>query len=175
MPLTAAFDEHSSALAAQKLPLVLTGEAGHEWKTCGEGVFSWSIFKFYRIRLLTKVGTFDPELPYLLELSYLRKISAQQIITTSLEEITRLGAPCAASLTRWAQALEAILPDVGLGDRLLGWFTPSQGVRFFSADTELGAICDPDFVRAFAAIWLDPGTQRPALRLALLGNESDRV
>ena len=81
--------------------------------------------------------------------------------------------PTPAQLASWRGALEAIVPDVGLGDRLLGWFVPGEGVHFFSADAELGAILETAFASAFGAIWLDPKTQRPALRLELLGLQGE--
>ena len=171
MPVKNRFDDAYSMGEPKQLPLVVLDAAGAHWKPCGEGLFSWSVFKFYRIRLLTPDEGFDPERPYLLELSYLRKLSAQQIVAISAQEMARLAAPGAEQLAHWVQALEAIIPDVGLGDRLVGWFLPDWGVRFFSASTELGAVRDAAFAHAFAAIWLDPRTQRPLLRQALLGAE----
>jgi hypothetical protein len=144
---------------------------GRAWSLCGQGIFSWSVFKFYTIRLLTPSGQFDAAQPYILDLSYLRKLPAQQIVMISLQEIERLFAPETEQVVSWRQALEAIIPDVGLGDRLFGWFKPDEGVYFFSSDRALGSILDPEFARAFAAIWLDPRTLRPALREALLGGE----
>jgi hypothetical protein len=64
-----------------------------------------------------------------------------------------------------------MIPNVALGDRLLGWFVPESGVQFFSATQSLGNIQDPEFVRMFSAIWLDERTRSPQLRLALLGTK----
>ena len=167
MPVSATVEGFSSELEA--LPEHLREQAGDRWALCGKGVFSWSVFKFYSICLLTPSGHFDPTQPYILDLSYLRKLSAQQIVTISLQEIERLVAPGAEQTASWRQALESIVPDVSLGDRLCGWFKPGDGVYFFSANRELGAVRDAEFVHAFSAIWLDVRTQRPALRQALLG------
>jgi len=166
MPVSATLEGFSSEL--EELPEHLREQAGDSWALCGWGVFSWSVFKFYTIRLLTPSGHFDPAQPYILDLSYLRKLSAQQIVTISMQEIERLVAPDAEKTANWRQALESIVPDVSLGDRLCGWFKPGDGVYFFSANRELGAIRDAEFVHAFSAIWLDVRTQRPALRQALL-------
>ena len=166
MPVSATLEGFSSEF--EELPEHLREQAGESWALCGWGVFSWSVFKFYTIRLLTPSGHFDPAQPYILDLSYLRKLSAQQIVTISMQEIERLVAPDAEKTANWRQALESIVPDVSLGDRLCGWFKPGDGVYFFSANRELGAIRDAEFVHAFSAIWLDLRTQRPALRQALL-------
>jgi hypothetical protein len=63
-----------------------------------------------------------------------------------------------------------MIPDVCLGDRLLGWFMPGNQVEFFSASEVLGFIQDSDFVRMFSGIWLDERTRSPQLRQALLGH-----
>ena len=171
MPPSVTFEEFSSASQSEELPKHLHEQVGGKWSLCGQGIFSWSVFKFYTIRLLTPSGQFDAAQPYILDLSYLRKLPAQQIVMISLQEIERLFAPETEQVVSWRQALEAIIPDVGLGDRLFGWFKPDEGVYFFSSDRALGSILDPEFARAFAAIWLDPRTLRPALREALLGGE----
>jgi len=173
MPASATVDDVSSLFKAQDLPPHLLAQTGGAWKLCGQGVFSWSVFKFYRIRLFSRTGHFEATQPHLLDLSYLRKLSAQQIITISLQEMQRLAAPTPAQLASWRSSLEAIVPDVGLGDRLLGWFVPGEGVHFFSAHAELGAILETAFASAFGAIWLDPKTQRPLLRQELLGLQGE--
>jgi len=171
MPASATFEEFSSGIKPEELPQALREQAGGSWKLCGSGVFSWSVFKFYTIRLLTLSGRFESTEPYILDLSYLRKLSAQQIVTITVQEIERLFAPDVEQVASWRQALESIVPDVSLGDQLFGWFKPDEGVYFFSAQRALGSILDAEFARAFAAIWLDPRTQRPTLREALLGAE----
>ena len=173
MPVSATFEDVSSQFNSQDLPPQVLVHTGGDWKLCGQGVCSWSVFKFYRIRLFSHTGHFEATQPHLLDLSYLRKLSAQQIIAISLQEIQRLAAPTPEQLASWRSALEAIVPDVGLGDRLLGWFVPGEGVHFFSAHAELGAILETAFASAFGAIWLDPKTQRPALRQELLGLQGE--
>jgi len=138
------------------------------WQLIGTGIFSWSVFKLYRASLFA-LGEFDPGRPYALELSYLRAISAEQIVTTTLREIERLCAPETSQIKDWAVALLNIVPDVRLGDRLVGLFLPNEGVKFFSEHAYLGEIMDAQFTQAFAAIWLDPQTRSPSLRLQLLG------
>lgn len=171
MPPSVMFEEFSSESKSEELPRHLHEQAGGGWALCGQGIFSWSVFKFYSVRLLTLSGRFDPTQPYILDLSYLRKLSTQQIVAITFQEIERLASPEADQAADWRQTLESIVPDVSLGDRLFGWFKPDEGVYFFSAQRALGSILDPKFARAFAAIWLDPRTQRPALREALLGVE----
>lgn len=91
------------------------------------------------------------------------------IVSASMEELKRLRQPDQEVLQSWSEALSQIVPDVVLDDRLVGCFTPGQGVRFYAANALLGEIADPAFAEAFAAIWLDPETKSATLREALLG------
>lgn len=151
---------------------------GADWPVVGEGVFSWSVFRFYRARLLSETGLFDPALPYRLEVHYLRRLTASQIANVTCAEIKRLallGVQCCVDLPTekidsWAQKLEQFLPDVTLNDQLIGVFKPGEGVRFFDAKQELGLINESAFAKAFTAIWLDPQTRAPKLRSELLKN-----
>lgn len=151
------------------LPDAFSQHCDDLWHVCGEGIFSWSVFRFYCARLLTQTGAFDSAKPFLLDLQYLRALTGQQIVSTSIDEIARLSDLSAEQRAEWSDALSAMIPNVVLGDRLLGWFVPGSGVQFFSATQRLGHIQDPEFVRMFSAIWLDERTRSPQLRLALLG------
>lgn len=159
------------ALMSEPLPEAFTRACPDDWRLSGEGVFSWSVFKFYRARLLTPTGVFDLAKPFLLDLHYLRTLKGEQIVSTSMDEIARLNDISPDQRREWTQALTDMIPDVCLGDRLLGWFTPGNRVEFFSASQVLGLIQDADFVRMFSAIWLDERTRSPQLRHALLGSK----
>lgn len=153
------------------LPDSFTRSCPEVWQCCGEGVFSWSVFRFYKARLLTLTGEFDPKAPFLLDLDYLRKLPGQQIVTTSIDEMIRLSDVDPVRLKDWSDILMRIIPDVSLGDRLLGCFIPGVRVTFYSATQMLGQIDDAAFVEAFSAIWLDERTRSPRLREALLGRK----
>jgi len=150
-------------------PQDLIDVAGNAWRLNGEGVLSWSVFKLYRARLFVMGENFDAQQPFVLELSYLRTLTAQQIVSTSIEEIKRLRGVSPDALKQWSDALMRIVPDVVLGDRLVGWFRPGLGVKFYSATQALGVIDDAVFVESFSAIWLDEQTHSPSLRESLLG------
>jgi hypothetical protein len=171
MPLSSKVDDifRQTSINDNVLPETFSQVCADSWQLCGEGVFSWSVFRFYRARLLTQTGVFDPAQPFLLDLQYLRALTGQQIVSTSMDEIARLCELNEKQRTAWSDALNAMIPNVALGDRLLGWFVPGSRVQFFSATQSLGQIADPEFVRMFSAIWLDERTRSPQLRLALLG------
>lgn len=162
-------DKKSNASSSASYPEAFSRVCQDTWRLCGEGVFSWSVFRFYRARLLTHTGTFDSDKPFLLDLHYLRSLTGQQIVSTSMDEIARIHPLNEEQRRRWTAALESMIPDVCLGDRLLGWFVPGNRVDFFSSSDALGEINDPEFVRMFSSIWLDEKTRSPQLREALLG------
>lgn len=138
------------------------------WSLTGSGVFSWSVFRFYRASLFQS-GPMDGQHPYALDLLYMRNLSAQQIVQTSVEEMIRLRPSFEKESLDWGNTLNEFIPDVGLGDRLVGVFEPGEGVTFFSGHQRLGQVKSDAFADAFGAIWLDEHTRSPSLRVALLG------
>ncbi len=155
---------------SDNFPQVILEDSAAQWRLSGEGIFSWSVFRLYRARLFVSGQHFDAQQPYVLDLTYLRTLTAGQIVSTSMDELKRLRDPSAETLDIWSQTLMQIVPDVVLGDRLIGWFKPGTGVRFYSATEFLGEVQDPVFSESFSAIWLDEQTRSPSLRQALLGD-----
>lgn len=166
MPVTAPFDDASKISA---LPEPLLAAFPGDWHVHGHGLFTWSVFRVYRAALHVQAQGFDPTAIYALDLNYLRNVSADQIVQTSVQEMRRLRNPEAERLVQWSNELNEILPDVALGHRLVGVFVPGIGVTFFSRDAVLGQIEDAAFVDAFAAVWLDEQTRASGLRASLLG------
>jgi hypothetical protein len=105
---------------------------------------------------------------FALELTYLRPVAARDIVRRSLEEMARQGEAGAAPPEQWRRQLEAVIPSVAAGDRLLGVNRAGRGVQFFLNGRAAGEIADPRFAESFFAIWLGPATSEPALRAALL-------
>ena len=156
------------------LPSSLLNDDPCTWTFSGEGVFSWTVFKLYRARLFISGARYDLREPFILDLCYLRTLPAEMIVSASMDEIKRLRNPSAEALQSWSDALIGIVPDVALDDRLVGYFIPGTGVKFYSATDFLGEINDPVFAEGFAAIWLDPETRSTTLRALLLGDDAGR-
>ena len=164
------FDELSlNTTQTDLLPQALLSAHPHTWTMSGEGVFSWTVFKLYRARLFVSGARYDVSQPFVLDLSYLRTLPAEMIVSASIDELKRLRQPAPEVMQSWSDTLHRIVPDVTLDDRLVGCFTPGQGVSFYSATALLGEISDPAFAEAFAAIWLDPETRSSSLRASFLG------
>ena len=137
----------------------------------GQGTLRFLGFDVYRARLWAAPG-FDASdytaYPLALELTYHRAFSAEAIAKRSIEEMRRVGSFTAEQALRWQQALQAALPDVKPGDRLLGVYQPGAGAVFRMGGRVVGEVPDAEFSRLFFGIWLSPKTSEPALRQALI-------
>lgn len=144
-------------------------------RAAGLGTLRVFGFSIYRARLWVSPG-FDAAqwvaLPLALELEYLRDLKGEDIASRSLKEMRRVGEPKNEPNTeqaqRWQTALQALLPDVRSGDRLMGWHRPAQGALFLRGGQPLGEVAEPAFSRLFFGIWLSERTGAPELRQALL-------
>lgn len=182
MPVSGLFDDANHTHASlEALPQAFRQRCHGNWFVQGRGLFTWSVFRVYEASLLVQqpltvdlIETdFNHLAPFAIDLNYLRNVSAAQIAQTSIAEMIRLCDVDPIRAVEWGEQLGAVLPDVSLGDRLIGLFEPNHSVTFFSNDVYLGGVIDPAFVPAFAAVWLDPKTKAPALRSALLNLSAD--
>ena len=137
----------------------------------GQGTMRFLGFEVYRARLWAQPG-FDADQysahPLALELTYQRNFTAEAIAKRSIEEMRRVGSFTPQQAARWQQALQAALPDVKPGDRLLGLYQPGAGAVFKMGGRVVGEVADAEFSRLFFGIWLSPQTSEPGLRQALI-------
>ncbi|PTT20662.1 hypothetical protein DBR12_08780 [Acidovorax sp. HMWF029] len=137
----------------------------------GQGTLRFLGFEVYRARLWAQPG-FDADQysahPLALELTYQRNFTAEAIAKRSIEEMRRVGSFTPQQATHWQQALQAALPDVKPGDRLLGLYQPGAGAVFKMGGRVVGEVADAEFSRLFFGIWLSPQTSEPGLRRELL-------
>lgn len=137
----------------------------------GTGEFRMFGFDIYNARLWSAAKPFASDQPFALELIYQRRISRDDLVQASVEEIKRLsGASVSAGqLAAWQAQMQQAFVDVQAGTRLIGVYLPGQGARFFVGPQLQYEVTDPVFARAFFDIWLDPRTSNPELREQLLG------
>ncbi|MCK9799824.1 hypothetical protein BK634_14240 [Pseudomonas chlororaphis] len=140
-------------------------------RVVGSGEFTWFGFKVYQARLWSSAAPLAADTPFALELTYQRKISRDDLVQTSLDEIQRLSGPAvsAAQLSDWRAQMQRSFVDVVPGRIITGVFLPGRGAQFFVDQTLQHEVKDPAFAQAFFAIWLDPRTRNPELRARLLG------
>lgn len=158
-----------SAVTAFGLPAGL-GLDGQGLREVGRGELRWLGFKLYDATLWAgQPGEAAVEDIHALSIRYARAVSAERLVSVSLDEMRRLGAADEATLASWEKSLAEALPSVAAGDTLTGIHQPGQGARFWHDERFVGEIDDPALARAFFSIWLDPRTREPGLRARLLG------
>lgn len=167
---------YPNLVAAQAVPAAQAAESAAATplpgaRLAGQGVLRFLGFEIYRARLWVPPG-FEADnygaQPLALELSYQRDFTAEAIAKRSLEEMRRVGSFTPEQATRWQQALQAALPDVKSGDRLMGIHQPGVGATFKMGGRVVGEVPDGEFSRLFFGIWLSPQTSEPGLRQELL-------
>lgn len=153
------------------LPQAIAAQAGTELLPTGRGRLTFWGFEVYDAALWAARGFRANQFanhPFVLELTYQRGFSADEISRVSLKEMRRHGEFDTAQAERWQAQLAAALPDVKRGDRLAGVHRPGQGVAFFLNGRATGQLDDATFARLFFAIWLGEATSAPELRQALI-------
>lgn len=142
------------------------------WRTLGSGEARFLSLRLYEAALWVGAQGYREDAPFALALTYTRGFSRDTLVSTSLDEMRRLGGADDARLGRWKAELERVFPDVAAGETLVGVHLPGRGAAFYHQGRLSGEVADPAFARAFFAIWLDSRTRVPALRSRLLGQAS---
>jgi hypothetical protein len=143
-------------------------------RMAGKGLYTWFGLRIYEAELWVGEQGYQSAAPFVLELRYARKLDGAKIAQASADQMEKLGAGSAAQRAAWLARMKEIFPDVKEGTRIGGVFLPGAGVRFYLDGKALASVPDPEFARAFFAIWLDPGTSAGALRAALLKDAAPR-
>jgi hypothetical protein len=152
-------------------PASYVSRYGSDARLAGEGRLTWLGFHVYDAHLFApaRFNLDDPlGQPFVLELTYARKLEGKSIAAASRDEMQRMGLGTAEQQARWLARMETLFPDVDKGRRIAGVNQPGAGARFYVDGVFAGSVEEPEFSRAFFAIWLDPRTRAPRLRESLL-------
>jgi hypothetical protein len=155
------------ALAGPPLPAAVVSDAPG-MRVLGEGRLRFLGLHVYDSSLWVPGESWSAERPFALDIRYAMNIRGRDLTERSLEEMRRLGHTDPGKLRRWEAEMDRVFPDIRPGDRLVGVSVPGKEARFYSQDRFLGTVADPEFARAFFAIWLEPGTSEPKLRAQML-------
>lgn len=143
-------------------------------RVAGAGTFTYFGLKIYDAKLWVGEKGYRPDAPFVLELEYARKLRGTKIAEASADQMEQIGAGTAAQRAAWLARMKEIFPNVREGTRISGVNVPGNGARFYLDGQPLASVLDPEFARAFFAIWLDPKTTAPELRTALLKEAGSR-
>lgn len=141
-------------------------------RLAGTSRFTYWGFEVYQATLWVapefKLASMN-DVPYALDLRYLRTFKGKDIAQRSIDEMRRVQSVSDARAQAWLKLMQDTFPDVKEGDRLTGIHLPGKGVRFLLNGQPLGEVADAEFARVFFGIWLSEKTSEPKLRQALLG------
>jgi len=148
-----------------------------EARVAGSGTLRWFGLHIYDARLYVGPSGFSSAdmtaRPFALDINYARAFSGVRIAEKGRDVMESMGTASKAQAQAWCDTLTHIYPDVQAGDHLTGLFVPGQGTTFYFNGRIIGQIPGDDFARAFFSIWLDPHTEAPDLRAALLAGSKD--
>jgi hypothetical protein len=157
--------------ASDAVPAHISRELG-DARLSGQGSFRWFGLKIYDARLWVERTGFEPAHPVsaklVLDLGYARDLYGSRIAQSSIDEIRKLGFGTDLQQHMWLVKMTALFPNVQEGTHISGVYLPGAGARFYLDGNLLGEIDDPEFARAFFAIWLDKRTSATKLRSQLL-------
>ena len=140
-------------------------------RLAGEGRLHWLGLPIYDASLWISGARWNGDEEFALDIRYARDIKARRLIQTSIDEMRRLGFGDKRRLGKWGDEMTRVLPDVRKGEHLTGVNRPGAGAEFYYQGRIAGTIADPEFARAFFAIWLDARTREPDLRQSLIGGK----
>lgn len=163
-----------SALAAPAAPPAPVDSVLPGARLAGHGAYTYFGLKIYDAELWVGEKGYQAGAPFVLDLRYARKLDGRKIAEASADEMEKLGAGTPAQRKAWLARMTEIFPDVREGARISGVYLPASGTTFYLDGRVLASVPDPEFARAFFAIWFDPRTSAPKLRAGLLKDAAPR-
>jgi hypothetical protein len=145
-------------------------------KVRGVAVLKWAMFfDVYAGAFYMQEGfpsrAWDNDLPKRLELAYLRKIKAADIVASSDQLLRRnLSAAEYQAVEERLKKFLLLFRDVKPGDRYRLTYSPEMGTELSLNGQPLGTIPGADFSVAYFGIWLGQKPISSGFRDGLLGN-----
>jgi hypothetical protein len=154
--------------AEDALPEPVRAQSHAPLAEVGSGTYRRFGFSVYRATLWAPNGVWDAAKPYALELHYTRSVDKETMVDIVSGDIRDENVADDDTLARWEKILNATLPDVEDGDKLIGISLPGKESQLFYNEKKIAGIGDQAFSRAFFNIWLGE-TADEKLRNELLG------
>ncbi|MFZ0659530.1 MAG: chalcone isomerase family protein [Candidatus Binataceae bacterium] len=108
--------------------------------------------------------------PHALDLEAGKSVSADTLVKTSTDEMSRLKLGNAAQLAAWRQELRRLMPSVKSGDQVV-IFCPDEGktLMYYNGRSQ-GEVDDATLCPAIMNVWLHPASQNQEMRKSLLAH-----
>jgi len=128
----------------------------------------WGIH-MYDATLWVVGDQFAPAQPHALDVEPGKSVSAETLVKSAMDEMSRLKLGDPAQLAAWRQEMRRLLPNVKVGDQVV-LFCPHDGrtLTYFNGLSQ-GEVDDTTLCPAIMNVWLHPETKSKELRKSLLG------
>ena len=121
----------------------------------GVATFRYLGFPLYEARLFTKGGTpLDWNVDFGLELTYLRNLTAFDLVESTMQEPGRTGGDLPVR-----DQLNSCFVDIRKGDRYLAFSQGQNKIGFWRNDRRICMLCHPRIKTRFMAIFLGENTR----------------
>lgn len=134
-------------------------------KLRGTATLRYLGFSLYQARLYTRGGEpLDWQQDFGIELTYLRGLSKNELVTSTLQEMARTGSPVAVK-----EQLTVCFNDVEKGDRYLAVSDGPNRIGFWRNGQRTCTLSHPQIKTRFMAIFLGDNTRSKSFTRKLMG------
>lgn len=135
----------------------------------GQGKLKVLFWDIYEAKLFTPTGEYqEQQYPLALELTYLRKFKKADLISETKNQWEKQGYEEHPRMKVWLDQLDQHWIDVSKKDQICLYIDELGNSHFYINGDFTGKIIDPEFSKAFAAIWLSEKTTEPEIRKLLI-------
>ncbi len=127
----------------------------------------WGI-RVYDATLWVVGDKFIPAEPHALDLEAGKSVSADTLVKTSMDEMSRLKLGDAAQLEAWRQELRRLMPSVKSGDQIVIFCPKESKTLLYYNGRSQGEVDDASLCAAIMDVWLHPASQSQQMRKSLL-------
>ena len=140
----------------------------------GEADVTYLFFDLYTATLWTEgAAALDWQAPFALTLSYKREFSRESLVTSTLDEMTRMTNRMRLDFLPLEKWLNQCFADVTAGDRFTGVSKGPDHAAFFLNGKKTCDITYPGFAELSFGIWLSADTRDPDVTRKLLNRRAD--
>ena len=128
----------------------------------------WGIH-VYDATLWVVGARYTPVEPHALDIEPGRKVSADTLVNTAMDEMRRLKLGDASQIASWRGELKQLMPNVNSGDQIVIFCpTDAKTLMFYNGRIQ-GQVNDATFCPAIMNVWLHPAS-KSSVRKSLLAH-----
>lgn len=128
----------------------------------------WGIH-VYDATLWVVGARYTPVEPHALDIEPGRKVSAETLVNTAMDEMRRLKLGDASQLASWRVEMARLMPNVNSGDQIVIFCpTDAKTLMYYNGRIQ-GRVNDPTLCPAIMNVWLHPGS-KSSVRKSLLAH-----